>query len=118
MTVDNRVDGEFPQLGVSLRVLDDDGSLRDVSVGSFPRGRSTQTRKINGCATRCQLETISFGGPAALVEAMHGRATIESFTVDGTPVPGVLDTPWRPQVSQINTRTAVQKFALGGDETL
>jgi putative ABC transport system permease protein len=112
MTVDNRVDGEFPQLGVSLRVLDDDGSLRDVSVGSFPQGRSTQTRKINGCATRCQLETISFGGPAALVEAMHGRATIESFTVDDTPVPGVLDTPWRPQVSQINTRTAVQKVAL------
>ena len=112
MTVDNQVDATFPELGVSLKVLDDDGTLRQISVGSFARGRSTQTRKVNGCATRCQIETISFGGPAALVEAMHGRATIESFTVDGKPVPGVLDTPWRPQASQINTRTAVTKVAL------
>jgi putative ABC transport system permease protein len=114
LTLDNQVHGEFPQLGVSLRVLDDAGSLRDVPVGPFPQGTSTQTRTITGCATHCQLETISFGGPAAVVEAMHGRAIIESFTVDGKTVPGVLDTPWRPQGSQINTRTAVQKVVLHG----
>ena len=82
-TVDNQVQGDFRQLGLSLTVLDDKGALRDVNVGPFKPGRSTATAKLPACQTGCQLETISFGGPSALVEAMHGTATIESFTVDG-----------------------------------
>jgi hypothetical protein len=45
----------------------------------------------------CQVETIAFGGPTALVEAMHGSATIRSATVDGHAVPGLLDRTWRTQ---------------------
>jgi hypothetical protein len=112
VTVDNHVHGDYPQLGVSVTVLDDNGALRDVNVGAFNPGRSTKTVKLRACETRCQVEKISFGGPAALVEAMHGTATIESFTVDDKPVPGVLDASWRPQASLINTVTAVKKVVL------
>ena len=93
MTVDNHVHGDYPTLGVTLTVLDDNGDLRDVNVPPFPKGHSTRTVKLTACATRCQIEKISFGGPSALVEAMHGTATIDSFTVDGQQVPGMLDTP-------------------------
>jgi hypothetical protein len=112
MTVDNQVQGDYPQLGVSVTLLDDNGGLRDVNVGPFDPGRSTKTATLGACETRCQVEKISFGGPSALVEAMHGTATIESFTVDGQPVPGALDRPWRPQASLINTATAVKKVVL------
>ena len=112
MTVDNHVDGDYRRLGVSVLVLDDNGDLRSISVGPFGQGRSTKTEKLKACETGCQVETISFGGPAALVEAMRGTATIESAEVDGRPVPGLLDSPWRPQASQINTATAVKKAVL------
>jgi hypothetical protein len=113
MTIDNRVEGDYRQLGLTLSVLDDEGSLRDVAVGPFPPGRSTRTTHLLGCATGCQVETISFGGPSALVEAMHGTATISAFTVDGKPVPGTLDTPWRPQTSKIlSSATATKKVTL------
>jgi putative ABC transport system permease protein len=45
---------------------------------------------------------------------MHGRATIESFAVDGKPVAGTLDRGWRPQASQIGTKQAVEKADLVG----
>ena len=113
MRVDNRVDGDFSELGVTLRVLDSQGDLRDVNLRPFPRGRATRTTPVRGCEQGCQIETISFGGPSSLVEAMHGRATIESFTADGRPVRGVLDTRWRPQAPMIiNTVQAVRKVAL------
>jgi putative ABC transport system permease protein len=48
------------------------------------------------------------------VEAMHGRATIESFTVDGKPVPGALSRNWRPQASQIGTKQAVRTSTFEG----
>ena len=112
MTVDDRVDGDYPLLGLSVTVLDDDGDLRDIDVGPFHKGRSTESAALHNCRTGCQVEKISFGGPSALVEAMHGTATIESFTVDGKDVPGTLDTPWRVQASLINTVTAVRKVEL------
>jgi hypothetical protein len=114
MTVDNQVDGDYRRLGVTVTVLDDNGALREIAVGPFAQGRSTATARLRDCATDCELQTVSFGGPSALVEAMHGRATIESFTVDGRPVRGVLDRPWRPQASQIGTRQAVRKVDLEG----
>jgi len=113
MTVDNHVRGDYPQLGVAVTVLDDNGVLRDVNVGPFGAGRSTKTAKLRACETGCQIEKISFGGPLALVEAMHGTATIESVTADGANVAGMLDAPWRPQASLIlNVRTAVTKVEL------
>jgi hypothetical protein len=39
---------------------------------------------------------------------MHGSATIESLTVDGRPVRGALDSPWRAAASQVDTATAVK----------
>ena len=60
---------------------------RSTSALTGP-GRSTATARLPACQTGCQVETISFGGPSALVEAMHGTATIESFTVDGQRGPG------------------------------
>jgi hypothetical protein len=113
MTVDNGVDGDYPELGVTVRVLDDQGNLRDLNLHAFPRGRSTTTTKVSGCERGCQIQTISFGGPSALVEAMHGQATIEKFAADGSPIRGVLDTAWRPQAPMIiNTVQAVRKVAL------
>ncbi len=113
MTVDNQVQGDYRQLGLTITVLDDQGILRDVAVGPFPQGQSTQTTRVKACETRCQVETISFGGPSALVEAMQGTATISAFTVDGKQVPGILDTPWRPQAPQIlNTAPATKKVVL------
>ncbi|MBO0847245.1 MAG: hypothetical protein J2P22_17735 [Nocardioides sp.] len=114
MTVDSQVDGDYRELGASVLVLDDNGAQREIFVGPFPPGHSTATARLRACTDGCQLETISFGGPSALVEAMHGRATIESFTVDGKPVPGALDQPWRPQASQIGTKQAVEKAELTG----
>ncbi|HEY3527770.1 MAG TPA: ABC transporter permease [Nocardioides sp.] len=113
MTIDNHVDGDYRQLGVIVTVLDDSGDLRNIPVGPFRQGRSTQTRKLPTCHTGCQVETISFGGPSALVEAMRGTATIESATVDGGRIPGMLDRSWRTQAPQIiNTATAVRKVEL------
>jgi hypothetical protein len=108
MSVDNDVDGDYATLGASVTVLDDNGDLRNINVPPFPQGRSTKTAKLHACETRCQIEKISFGGPSALVERMHGTATIEAFSVDGREVPGTLDSDWRPQASLINTATAVK----------
>ena len=72
VTVDNHVRGDFRQLGLSLAILDDEGNAREVSVGPSPQGRSTATARLPACQQGCQLQTISFGGPSALVEAMHG----------------------------------------------
>jgi hypothetical protein len=114
MTVDNDVQGDYDSLGATLNLLDDGGALRQVQVGPFPDGRSTRTRQLRDCDTGCTLESISFGGPDALVEAMHGTASISSFTVDGAPVAGVLDQGWQPQPSQIGTRTAVRRVSTQG----
>jgi hypothetical protein len=38
---------------------------------------------------------------------MQGTATIESFTVDGRPVAGALDAPWRPATSLVGTPSGV-----------
>ena len=113
MTVDNRVDGAYRQLGITVTVLDDNGDLRDINAGPFDPGRTTVTNRLRACRTQCQIEKISFGGPSSLVEAMHGTATIESFTVDGQRVPGTLDAGWHPQTSLIqNTVTAVKNVEL------
>jgi putative ABC transport system permease protein len=106
--VDNHVRGDFRQLGLSLAILDDEGAAREISVGPYRQGRSTATARLPACEHGCQLQTISFGGPSALVEAMHGTATIESFTVDGRPVPGGLDAPWRAAASQVGTPRGVR----------
>jgi putative ABC transport system permease protein len=106
--IDNQVRGDFRQLGLSLALLDDDGVPREVSLGPYRQGSSTATARLPACERGCQLQTISFGGPAALVEAMQGTATIESFTVDGKPVPGALDAPWRAAASQVGTSTGVR----------
>ena len=108
VTVDNHVQGDFRRLGLSLAILDDEGNAREVGVGPYPQGRSTATARLPACQQGCQLQTISFGGPSALVEAMHGSATIESFTVDGGPVPGALDAPWRAASSQVGTPRGVR----------
>ncbi len=109
MTVDNHVQGDFAQLGMVVTVLDDNGDLRDLAVGPFPQGLSTRTTTLATCRTGCQVETISFGGPTALVEAMHGTTTIESATVDGRAIHGLPGGSWRPQAPQIgHSQTAVK----------
>ena len=118
MAVDNQVDGDYRNLGVIVTALDDNGALREIAVGPFRPGRSTASATLRDCVVGCQLQSISFGGPSALVEAMHGRATIESFTVDGRPVAGTLDRPWRPQASQIGTKQAVEKSVLDGGHVI
>jgi putative ABC transport system permease protein len=110
ITVDNQVDGgDFRRLGLSLAVLDDTGTDREIPVGPYSQGRSTASARLPDCGTGCQLQTVSFGGPDALVEAMHGTATIDGFTVDGQPVPGALDAPWRVAASQVGTHAAVDR---------
>jgi hypothetical protein len=116
MTVDNHVRGDYEDLGVSVSVLDDHGDLRDINLPPFALGRSTRTARLHACETSCQIEKISFGGPSALVEAMHGTATIQALEVDGEQVPGTLDAGWRPQASLINTATAVKRVQLRGGE--
>ncbi len=106
-SVDNHVRGDFDDLGFAFTVLDGNGNVRDIQVGPFPPGRSTVTNRLPGCRQGCLLQTISLGGPDGLVEAMHGTATIEQLDVDGTAVPGALDSPWRAAASQIGTPTAV-----------
>jgi hypothetical protein len=107
VTVTNRVDGDYPTLGPTLTVLDDDGGLHDIATGPFPPGRSTSTVVLRHCRTGCRLETMAFGGPDALVEAMNGTASIDDFTVDGRAVPGVLDRSWHTDVSPVGARIAV-----------
>jgi hypothetical protein len=107
LTVTNHVRGEYATLGPTLTVLDDDGELRKSATGPFERGRSTSTIALRHCRTGCRLETIAFGGPDALVEAMHGSASIDHFTVDGHSVPGVLDQGWHADVSPVGARGAV-----------
>jgi putative ABC transport system permease protein len=104
----NRVKGDFDQLGLSLTVLDDDGALRELPVGPFDLGHSTSTRRLPACRVGCRVEAISFGGPSALVEAMHGTVDIDRFQVDGHDVPGVLDRSWHVAQAQTGSPTAVQ----------
>ncbi len=108
ITVDNRVRGDYPRLGLSLALLDDTGAPREVAVGPYRSGRSTATARLPGCSQGCRLQTISFGGPDALVEAMHGRATLEGLTVDGNRVPGALDAPWRAAASQVGSGMSIK----------
>jgi putative ABC transport system permease protein len=112
VTVDNHVRGEFPQLGFELAVIDDSGVPRTVDIGPFDPGTSTSSARLPSCVKGCQLETISIGGPSALVEAMHGRATISRFDVDGSPVARALDRPWHAAASQVGTRSAVSGTQL------
>ncbi|MGA8245927.1 MAG: FtsX-like permease family protein, partial [Nocardioides sp.] len=116
ITLDNQVQGgDFRRLGLSLAVLDDTGTAREVPVGPYPDGRSTASVRLPDCSAGCQLQTVSFGGPDALVEAMHGTVTIDGFTVDGRRVPGALDAPWRTASSQVGSRSAVVgRPRLGG----
>jgi putative ABC transport system permease protein len=107
LTVDNHVRGEFQQLGFELALIDDTGVPRTVDIGPFDPGRSTSTARLPTCVTGCHLETISIGGPSALVEAMHGHLTITQFDVDGSPVPRALDRSWHAAASQVGTRSAV-----------
>ncbi len=104
----NRVQGDFDQLGLTLTVLDDDGALRELAVGPFDPGPSTVTRRLPTCRIGCRVEKISFGGPSALVEAMHGTVDIDRFQVDGHDVPGVLDRSWHVAQAQTSSPTAVQ----------
>ncbi len=115
LTVSNRVKGDFSTLGPTLTVLADNGALRDVATGPFPPGRSTSTVRLRGCRTGCRLEKIAFGGPDALVEAMHGSATIERLTVDGRSVPGILDRPWHRDLSPTGGAQAVVGRPLVAD---
>jgi hypothetical protein len=114
MTVDNHVQGEYDTFGMLITVLDDNGDLRDIDTGGFRQGRSTRTVNLHGrCEHGCQVETISFGGPTALVEAMHGSATIEAATVDGHRIPGMLDRSWMSQAPKIvNTQQACRTVRL------
>ena len=107
MTVTNHVDGDYPTLGPTLTVLDDDGGIQKIATGPFERGRSTSTTTLRHCREGCRLEAIVFGGPDALVEAMHGTASIDALTVDGHTVPGVLDQSWHTDVSPVGARRAV-----------
>ena len=120
----NRVQGEYDQLGLVLSVLDDDGVLREIAVGPFDPGTSTVTERLPACRVGCRLETISFGGPSALVEAMHGTVDVSGFQVDGQEVPGVLDRSWHVAQGQTGSPSAVQgaptvdRRAPGGDVQL
>ncbi len=115
LTVDNHVQGDYDSLGMLIAVLDDHGDLRNIDTGAFHEGRSTRTVKLTHCQQGCQVETISFGGPTALVEAMHGSATIEAATVDGRRIPGMLDRSWRSQAALIvNTKRACKSVRLQG----
>jgi putative ABC transport system permease protein len=107
ITVDNHVRGDFAELGLELAVIDDKGVLRTVDVGPYATGTSTSTVRLHMCARGCHLQTISFGGPAALVEPMHGRAIIESFEVDGSPVRRALDHSWHVAASLVGTPSAI-----------
>ncbi len=107
VTVTNHVDGGYATLGPTLTVLDDNGALRQIATGPFARGRSTSTVPLRHCRTGCRVETIAFGGPDALVEAMHGTASIDDLTVDGQAVPGMLDRGWHRDVSPVGARQAV-----------
>jgi putative ABC transport system permease protein len=120
VTVTNRVHGDYPTLGPTLTVLDDLGNLRDIATGPFAHGRSTSTTRLRHCHTGCRVETIAFGGPRALVEAMHGSATIDSVTVDGHAVPGLLDRQWHADPSPVGTHQAVvgEPVVAGGAMTL
>lgn len=120
VTVTNHVQGDYATLGPTLTVLDDEGRLRDVATGPFRPGRSTVTTALRHCRTGCRVESIAFGGPDALVEAMHGRASIDAFEVDGRPVGGVLDRGWHVNVSLVGARRAVvgQPVVANGRMTL
>jgi putative ABC transport system permease protein len=107
VTVTNHVRGDYATLGPTLTLLDDEGNLRDLATGPFRHGRSTSTVTLRHCRTGCRLETITFGGPHALVEAMHGGVSIDRLTVDGRDVPGVLNQPWHPDVSPVGAHQAV-----------
>jgi hypothetical protein len=113
LTVDNHVQGDYDRFGMLIEVLDENGELRDIDPGGFVAGRSTRTVELRHCEQGCQVATISFGGPTALVEAMHGSATIEAATVDGHRIPGMLDRTWRSQAPLIiNTQQACRTVRL------
>ncbi|MGC4109730.1 MAG: ABC transporter permease [Nocardioides sp.] len=115
VSVENDVKGSFTNLGATVNVVDDDGGLRQIQIGPFPHGQSTKVRKIPFCAAGCTVESISLGGPDALVERMNGSATISAFDVDGKPVAGMLDEGWQPQPSQIaSNRKAVRWVKVSG----
>ncbi|MGI8522367.1 MAG: ABC transporter permease [Nocardioides sp.] len=108
MTVDNRVRGDFAQLGVEVDYLDDQGNTTSAPVGPFRPGRSTQVNRLPHCRQGCTLLRLVFGGPDALVESMNGSAAISSLTLDGHRVADALDRGWRAIDSPIGTPSAVR----------
>ena len=91
-----------------LAILDDDGAAARGRVGPYPPGQLDRDRAAARLRAGLPAADDQLRRPAALVEAMHGTATIESFTVDGDPVPGALDAPWRAAASQVGTPTGVR----------
>jgi hypothetical protein len=94
--LDDQVVGDYHDLGVDITMLDSDGAVRQVVLGPFAPGRSTATARLHNCPTGCTVQQVYFGGPSALVEAMHGEVTIDRVTVDSRPSSALFTSGWRP----------------------
>lgn len=103
MTVDNGVTGDFSTLSAELSMTGSGGEPTSVILGPMPPGVSTVSARLSRCDSGCVVDQMSFGGPAALSQAMHGTVAILSVRADGLPVPGFVDQPWRGAQPFLNT---------------
>ena len=107
LTVDNRVQGTYPTLGLVLSLVDEDGNPVDVTLGPFPRGVSTDDARLPGCSRGCVVQALHFGGPTALTETMTGTATVSDARIDGQPV-SMVDRGWRTLLGLASPHSSVK----------
>ena len=81
LTTDERVTLE-------LRLSTSAGETKDVYLGPFPAGTSTQARPAPYCRNGCRIERMTLGGPAASKIAMSGTFFVDEFAVEGEPLEG------------------------------
>jgi putative ABC transport system permease protein len=82
---------------VELRLITSTGASKDVYLGPFPAGESTQSERTPFCRNGCTLGRMTLGGPAALKIDMTGTFTVQDVLVDGEVLPGALsESGWAP----------------------
>jgi putative ABC transport system permease protein len=115
VTLDNRATTD-QDLDARVRLGAPDGRTRDLYLGPFPAGVSTQHGAVPFCRSGCTLEGLTLGAPAAQRMLMTGDVLVSSFDIDGRPVSGAFeDAGWliAPDASYPGQITGVSVDASG-----
>ena len=108
LTVTSDLDAS-DEIYVEMRLGTPDGDSKDVFVGPFRPGTSTQSSPTPFCRSGCRVDRLTIGGPASQPIEMTGELRIDDLVEDGNAVEdGLVDRDW-------GSSLGVGSVALGAD---